>query len=341
MDIIGAVLFMLLPYLAGYSCKCILRWKETNQIETYLIGFFFLFFLQGVILIPCVWLGKSLTSAGSIFLVAALVIAAISAVLGVWTFFAGRKKDKQESKLKPVWKKTDRSLLFIMIVVFLLILVRMFWGIGILREDITLETILASLQSDSLFKMHPLTGRPMEAGMIASKKIVTLPLFYACIARLTGLEADILIYLVVGGMVLLCSYYATALLFSKITVPARGKLYIFWIAYGLLLLAGDYHTDTLAYRMLYRGYDGPTICFGVILPYLLYLIVSWYKQESGEEVVAFSVRVKYVLKMLLGLAVCVVITGLGTGFVFLFMAMVIAGICCLLKSIKEVRACRE
>ena len=116
---------------------------------------------------------------------------------------------------------------------------------------------------------------------------------------------------------------------------------MFWLVYGLLLLAGDYHTDTMAYRMLYRGYDGTTICFGVILPYLLYLIVSWYKLESGEETVTLGVRVMYVLKMLLGFAVSVVITGLGTGFVFLFMATVIAGICCLLKSIKEVRECRE
>ena len=341
MDIIGAVLFMLLPYLAGYSCKRILRWRETNQIETYLIGFFFLFFLQGVILIPCVWLEKSLAAAGNMFLVAALVITLAAAVLFACQFFADRKKEPQETKIKAVWKKTERTMLFIMILVFLVILIRMVLGMGILREDIALETVLASLQSDSLFKTHPLTGRTMEAGMIASKKIVTLPLFYACVVQLTGMEADIFLYLVTGVLVLLCSYYAVALLFSKVTMPTRGKLYVFWIVYGLMLLAGDYHTDTLAYRMLYRGYDGTTICFGVILPYLLYLVISWYKQESGEEAVAPAVRVMYVLKMLLGLAVSVVVTGLGTGFVFLFMAMVIAGICCLLKYIKEVRACRE
>ncbi len=341
MDIIGAVLFMLLPYLAGYSCKCILRWKETNQIETYLIGFFFLFFLQGVILIPCVWMEKSLAMAGNIFLIAVLMIAALSVILGVWTFITDRKKDKSQRKGKPVWKKLDRILFVTMNLIFLLIIFRMFLGMNILREDITLETIQASMQSDSLFKVHPLTGKMMEAGMIASKKIVTLPLFYACIVQLTGLQANVFLYMIVGVMVLMCSCYAAALLFSKISVPARGKLYMFWIAYGLLLLSGDYHADTLAYRMLYRGYDGTTICFGVILPYLLYLIVSWYKQESGEETITFGIRVMYVLKMLLGLAVSVVVTGLGTGFVFLFMAMVIAGICCLLKSIKEVRECRE
>ena len=54
MEILGVILWFMMPAVAGYTVCNILRWKETNQIETYLIGFFFLFFLQGVILAPCV-----------------------------------------------------------------------------------------------------------------------------------------------------------------------------------------------------------------------------------------------------------------------------------------------
>ena len=125
----------------------------------------------------------------------------------------------------------------------------MFLGIYILREDITLETILASMQSDSLFKVHPLTRKMMEAGMIASKKIVTLPLFYACMVQLTGLEANVFLYMVVGVMVLMCSYYAAALLFSKITVPARGKLYMFWIVYDMGMQANSPSDKKLNYYL--------------------------------------------------------------------------------------------
>ena len=74
MYIFGAILFMVLPYMAGYSCKSIFRWKETNQIETYLIGFFFLFFLQGVVLVPSVWLGKSLSFVCNIMWILCLVL---------------------------------------------------------------------------------------------------------------------------------------------------------------------------------------------------------------------------------------------------------------------------
>ena len=341
MDIIGAVLFMLLPYPAGYSCKRILRWRETNQIETYLIGFFFLFFLQGVILVPCVWLETSLVTASSILLLMIGLLALLAGIFSVLEYVSKKREGVSEKEKRLPWKKTEKKLLLISLGLFALLLLRVILGMTVLREDVVLETVLTTMQTDSLFKAHPLTGRIMEAGMIASKKIVTLPLFYACMAWVTGMDAAVFLYLVVAVMVLLCSYFAFTLLVSKVSSLTKGKLFFGWIIYTLLLLAGDYHTDTLAYRLLYRGYDGTTICFGVILPYLLYLIVSWYKLESGEETVNLWVRIMYILKMVLGLALSVVITGLGTGFVFLFMAMVIAGICCILKSIREVRACKE
>ena len=78
-----------------------------------------------------------------------------------------------------------------------------------------------------------------------------------------------------------------------------------------------------------------------VWPDLLYLIVAWYRKESEEEKNTFGIRFMYLTKIVMSFAVSVLITSLGCGLVFLFMAMVIAGICCLLKSIKEVRACKE
>ena len=125
------------------------------------------------------------------------------------------------------------------------------------------------------------------------------------------------------------------------TVSSRGKMYVYWTVYGMLILAGDYHPDTLAYRLLYQGYEGITICFGVLMPYLLYLILSWYRDESDEESPTIKDRIGYVLKIALVFACSMVITGLGTGFLFLFLTGSVAAVCCLLKSIKEVRACKE
>ena len=54
MGIIGVLFIFLLPLVAGSALNTILRQKETSQIETYLIGFFLLFFLQGVVFFPSV-----------------------------------------------------------------------------------------------------------------------------------------------------------------------------------------------------------------------------------------------------------------------------------------------
>ena len=341
MYIIGVILLFILPFAAGCACKGILRWKETNQIETYLIGFFFLFFLQGVVLVPCVFLNLDFATACNVLMAVMGAVLVIGVLMAVIACVSARKAEGGEEKRKPAWRKRDRLLSCGMILVFVLLIVRMIMGLPVLRDDIVLETVNTTVHTGTMFTHHPLTGMVMDGGMITSKKIVTLPLFYAAFVQFFGIDAGYFLYLAVNVLVLGCSYYAGALLLEKVTTVTRSKMYAYWLVYGLLLLAGDYHKSTLGYRMLYQGYEGITICFAVMMPYLLYVILAWYRRESGEEKVAFTTRLMFVLKIVLVFACSMVITGLGTGFLFLFMAGAIAAVCCLLKSIKEVSTCRE
>jgi len=262
-------------------------------------------------------------------------------VLAILAFAKSKKAENSGEKRKAAWRKKDKFLFAGMLAVFALLIVRMVLGMNILREDIVMETVNTTVSTGTMFVHHPLTGTVMDGGMIMSKKIVTLPLFYAVFVELFGIEAKIFLYLAVNVMVLVCSLYACALLLNKVTAVTRSKLYAYWLVYGLLLLSGDYHKSALTYRLLYQGYEGMTICFGVMMPYLLYLILSWYRSESAEEKMTVYARVTYLLKIALVFACSMVITGLGTGFLFLFMTGVVAAVCCLIKSIKEVRACRE
>ena len=49
MNILGIFLILVLPFTIGVIFNFITRQKRTNQIETYLIGFFSFFLIQGVI----------------------------------------------------------------------------------------------------------------------------------------------------------------------------------------------------------------------------------------------------------------------------------------------------
>ncbi len=341
MYIIGILLLFILPFVAGHACKGILRWKETNQIETYLIGFFFLFFLQGVVLVPCVFLNLDFVTASMALMAVMGVVFVLGLVMFLVAYKGAKKAEEGEEKRKSPWRKKDRFLFAGMILVFALLIVRMIPGLNILRDDTVLETVNTTVRTGTMFTHHPLTGMVMDGGMITSKKIVTLPLFYAVFVQFFGTDAKYFLYLAVNVLVLGCSYYACVLLLNKVTILTRSKLYVYGLVYGLLLLAGDYHKSTLTYRLLFQGYEGTTICFGVMMPYLLYLILSWYRSEGAEEKMSIYARVTYVLKIALVFACSMVITGLGTGFLFLFMTGAIAAVCCLIKSIKEVRACKE
>jgi len=341
MYIIGIILLFILPFAAGYVCTGILRWKETNQIETYLIGFFFLFFLQGMVLVPCVFLNLDFGTACNALMAVLGGVLVLGLFLAVVAVIKAKKEMDVTEKKKQIWRKRDRVLYAGMVLVFVFLVVRMIPGMHILREDIVLETVNTTVNTGTMFTCHPLTGMVMDGGMIASKKIVTLPLFYAAFVHFFGIEANYFLYLAVNVLVLGCSYYACALMFDKVTVVNRSKMYVYWLVYGLLLLSGDYHKNTLVYRLLYQGYEGVTICFGVLVPYLLYVILSWYRSEGAEEKMTFGARLTYVLKIALVFACSMVITGLGTGFLFLFMTGAVAAVCCLIKSITEVRTCRE
>ena len=341
MYIIGILLLFILPFAAGCACKGILRWKETSQIETYLIGFFFLFFLQGVVLVPCVLLNLDFAMACNALMAVMGIVFILGLVMTVLATMKAKKTGGSAEKRKSPWRKRDKFLFAGMVLVFAFLIVRMIPGMNILRDDTVLETVNTTVSTGTMFTHHPLTGMLMDGGMITSKKIVTLPLFYAAFVQVFGIEAKYFVYLAVNVLVLGCSYYACALLLNKVTVLNRSKMYAYWLVYGLLLLAGDYHKSTLTYRLLFQGYEGTTICFGVMMPYLLYLILSWYRSEGAEEKMPIYARVTYVLKIALVFACSMVITGLGTGFLFLFMTGAVAAVCCLIKSIKEVRACKE
>ena len=341
MYIIGVILLFILPFAAGCACKGILRWKETNQIETYLIGFFFLFFLQGVVLVPCVFMKLDFMMACNVLMAIMGAVLVLGLLMAVVTGRKAKKTEDITEKKKTAWRRKDKLLYAGMILVFGFLVVRMILGMYILREDTVLEMVNTTVSTGTMFTYHPLTGMIMDGGMITSKKIVTLPLFYAAFVQFFGIEANYFLYLAVNVLVLGCSYYACALMFDKVTTVNRSKMYAYWLVYGLLLLSGDYHKNTLGYRLLYQGYEGTTICFGVLIPYLLYVILSWYRSEGAEEKMTIWARLTYVLKIALVFACSMVIAGLGTGFLFLFMTGAVAAVCCLIKSIKEVRACGE
>ena len=337
MDILGVLLIFIMPYLAGYVCKEITRQKEMSQIETYLTGFFLLFLVQGLVFGAGVFAGRDFETACRFMNGAQGLIVVLFLVFGAIRLMPAHRG---HIKREP-FRKEEKILLGITLFLFALVLAKIFYSTEALRDDAVLETVRTTLSTGTMFQYQPLTGQKMELGMIISKKIITLPLYDAYLVNLTGIEPSVLLYDVLTVQTLVAVYLSTLLLVSRIYEKARRKSILFAMFLGMLLLSGDYFKETLSYHIVYNGYLGMTICMAVILPYLLFLLYSWYMEENREQAVSWKRRALYFFKIVLCFLTSIFITGIATGFLFLFLTLVVAGVCCLVITLMEVHACRE
>lgn len=335
METIGVFLIFIMPLLTGHTVREITKQKEANQIETYLIGFFFLFFMQGMIFTVCVFTNQTFAMAGKVLIGLYIVITILYLVLLGFRFIPAHKNKKSRQKMR----KEEWILFGLMIVIFLLVLLRIFLGENVIRTDAMLETVKTTVDSGTMFQIHPLTGQVLESGYITSKKIVTLPLYYAFLSSVTHLAPAPLLYIVITAQTVTAAFLSSALLVGSIFQKNRKRIFAFEFTYGLLLLSGDYFIGTSSQRLLWNGYAGEVICALVMLPYLLYIVRNWYLVENSENPPTNLKRIMTILILAFCLVTSLFMTGIATGFLFLFMMLIILGICCLIKTIKEVKKC--
>ncbi len=337
MDIFGVLAIFITPFMAGYMMKEITRQREASQIETYLIGFFFLFLIQGVIFTGSVFTGKDFTFACLCMRYALTIIYVIAVIIMGIRLLPSFKKIKKVQKMK----KSELTLACTMIVVFLLLLLRVLLIDECLRLDIISETVRTTISTGTMFTYHPLTGQAFEYGMIASKKIITLPLYYAFWSSFTGLEPNFLLYVVITIQTMTMTFFASILLMKIIFRNYKEKALSFLIILGLLILSGDYFAGAISTRLLWNGYSGDVICAVTMIPYLLYCILKYCQTMKNQDKMTLWGKIGYLNKIFLCLVSSIFMTAIATGFLFLLIVMVLAILCCILVSIREGKKCRK
>lgn len=132
--------------------------------------------------------------------------------------------------------------------------------------DMTLETVQSILETDGVYQVNPLTGRPYTAGIPSRIKILCLPYFYAALCDLFGVAPQLLVCRVIPVAVLVLSYLAYYGL-ARFFFPEEGeKRALFLLIVGLLFWAGGFLYGVEGFGLLYAGYRGVTIRGAVLLP---------------------------------------------------------------------------
>lgn len=205
--------------------------------------------------------------------------AALTAGAGVYLFLRrGQKKmghmQRQDRDGGTLWTGFQRlsgfgkAAFFLFWFLLLLQLVSVASQGRVYRQgDMTVETVNSFLETDTIYGVNPLTGQAYELGLPLRLKILCLPAFYACLCRISGLEAATVVWGIVPLFTLFGAYCAFFGIGERLFPESPSKRWIFLAFTALILWGGDYMYGIDGFGLLYSGFRGNVIRAAVLLPY--------------------------------------------------------------------------
>ena len=146
-------------------------------------------------------------------------------------------------------------------------------GGGYRQGDMTVETVNSFLETNEVYSINPLTGRPYTGGLPLRVEILCLPALYGSICSITGLSSQFVVWKLVPALTLFGCYLAYGVL-AHTLFPNNGKKRgCFLVAVALLLWAENYMFCMDGFGVLSCGFRGVVIRNVVLLPWLFSLLI--------------------------------------------------------------------
>ena len=157
-------------------------------------------------------------------------------------------------------------------------------------NDITKETVKTTLYSGTIYENSSLLGIKMEAGLPIFNKIEIVPMLYACLSNIFGVEPEMIMNLLMP----VCTYVANLAIMweiSRFLVSGKNRN-IFMIFHLLLLIAGTYLPKnaipvTSGFPLLMQGYTGYAWGIGVLIPAIVLLLLQKRYIFAGFMIISF------------------------------------------------------
>ncbi|MBR5597812.1 MAG: hypothetical protein IKW30_10450 [Lachnospiraceae bacterium] len=265
---LGIVLLWIVVYLSGTLICKIAGEKETSQLWKHLIGFFFLILCQGTVFFLGQLAGWSHQNAGWMLVVMFVVTSIISLLICKKELIDLVKKIRKFS-IKEIRYGRYLALFFW---IFLALMYVIISGSAGNRSDAMVETVQTTLLTDTMNQYHPFTRQPMEMGMILSKKLITLPFWYAILSVWTGFDGVSVVWILGSLITLIVSFLAFAELGGLLFFRDFKKTWLLLVLMELLFLSGDYYVGAAGYRQLFYGYSGEVMVGTITIPCVLCLL---------------------------------------------------------------------
>ena len=324
---LGIVLLWIVVYLSGMLFCKIAGEKETSQLWKHLIGFFFLIFCQGIFFFGGQLLGWNFRNVSWMFTAFVLMVCCIS-VLVCKKEIAHILKQAKKLRVREISYGRYKALILWL---FLGIILVVSMGTAVNRNDVMVETVQRTLFTDTMNQYHPLTGNPLELGMILSKKIITLPFWYATLSLWTGFDGVTTVWVLGTLMTTALSLLAFGELGGLLFFRDFRKTWLLIVLMELLYLSGDYYVGSAGYRQLFYGYSGEVIVGVVIIPCILSILYRFMGPVLREDFPVEREQIRiWSLVLELGVCVgcCLFLTSLAWGIFMVLLSMVLFAVSC-------------
>lgn len=273
MYILGILSFFMVPFLLGTLITELIRVKKAGFIEKYATGFVSCCLIMLGCILVSLKLDWSLKRLEMIFgiLVGIGIAASLAVVFG---------RVLKKSIERPQFVKVSRDVLWFVIPAVLLGVYSYFGVLPSYLNDDTWEMVATTVSTGTFYKYSALTGFEMEAGLPIFNKIPAMPMIFAVVADVFGVDmwlmgryfVPIIVYVVNLSLI----YRISGQLFEKSQVRLRAT---FMCAYLIFIMAGTYLPSkglpvTIGYAILREGYGGYAVAYGVALPLILLFILE-------------------------------------------------------------------
>lgn len=224
--------------------------------------------------LSAVFLGRTFSDCTVIWLAlqAALLVAAVGH--GIVRRCRGGVAEKTSKRFWAKFRLADWVLCILLVCVIASQLAFIFAVDGGYRQgDMTVETVNSFLETNEVYSVNPMTGRPYTGGIPLRLKILCLPALYGSICRITGLSSQIVVWKLAPLLTLFSCYLAYSVL-ARSLFPDNGKKRVcFLTAVALLLWAENYMFCMDGFGVLSCGFRGVVIRNAVLLPWLFSLLI--------------------------------------------------------------------
>lgn len=281
--LILALLLLVVPLLVGGIF--IDMDQGVGQIPLrWVSGQFCLWACFQLVCVPFVLLGGSFIHVVYVYSGCGLLLIALSVARDA----VGYRKKKAEGNAIVMWEIGRKPggteallwLLFAVVLLFQLVqAVRMTYTDG---DDAFYVSVSTTVVNDEqMYKKLPYTGFATE--LEARHGLAPFPVWVAYLAKLSGMKPVSVSHLVLPAVLIAFAYTAFYLVGKQLFPQRGGRLPLYLLITGLLVMFGDYSIYTAENFLIARSRQGKAALCSLVIPFLFYLLLLWLKRLERQE----------------------------------------------------------